>query len=31
MIVDDDPGRLLDTLGELKLPYVPKWIRQEET
>ena len=31
MVVDDNPERLLDTLGELKLPTVPKWIKKEET
>jgi uncharacterized protein (TIGR00730 family) len=31
IIVDDDPARLLDTLGNVKLPDVPKWIRPDET
>ena len=31
VIVDDDPERLLDTLTNLKLPDVPKWIGREET
>ena len=29
--VDDNPERLLDTLGKIELPDVPKWIRKEET
>jgi uncharacterized protein (TIGR00730 family) len=31
VIVDDDPERLLDTLGNVKLPDVPKWITPDET
>jgi uncharacterized protein (TIGR00730 family) len=31
MVVDDNPERLLNTLGTIKLPDVPKWIRKEET
>jgi uncharacterized protein (TIGR00730 family) len=31
IVVDSDPVRLLDTLGTIKLPDVPKWIRPEET
>lgn len=31
VVVDDDPGRLIDTLTALKLPEVPKWIGREET
>ena len=31
IVVDDNPERLLDTLGTVKLPDVPKWIRQDET
>ena len=29
--VDDNPERLLNTLAEIELPDVPKWIRKEET
>ena len=31
IVVDDNPERLLDTLGTVKLPDVPKWIRKDET
>ena len=31
IVVDNDPARLLDTLARVDLPYVPKWIRPEET
>jgi len=31
IVVDSDPARLLDTLGTIKLPDVPKWIRPDET
>src|SRR6478736_9691705 len=31
IVVDDDPGRLVDALAQVKLPDVPKWIRREET
>jgi uncharacterized protein (TIGR00730 family) len=31
IVVDDDPGRLLDALSAVELPDVPKWIRREET
>ncbi len=31
IVVDSDPGRLLDTLGTIKLPDVPKWIDRTET
>jgi len=31
MVVDDNPERLLDTLTEIKIPKVAKWIRAEET
>ena len=31
IVVDSDPERLLDTLGKLDLPDVPKWIRREDT
>jgi hypothetical protein len=31
IVVDDNPERLLDTLGKVKLPDVPKWIRKDET
>lgn len=31
IVVDSDPARLLDTLGTIRLPEVPKWIRAEET
>jgi uncharacterized protein (TIGR00730 family) len=31
IVVDDDPERLLDTLGTIELPAVPKWIEREET
>ena len=31
IIVDDNAERLLDTLANLKLPDVPKWIRPNET
>jgi uncharacterized protein (TIGR00730 family) len=30
IIVDDEPGRLLDRLGRVVLPDVPKWITEEE-
>jgi uncharacterized protein (TIGR00730 family) len=31
IVVDDDPARLLDALGQVTLPDVPKWIRPDET
>jgi uncharacterized protein (TIGR00730 family) len=31
IVVDSDPVRLLDTLGTIKLPDVPKWIDRTET
>ena len=31
IVVDDNPERLLDTLGATVLPDVPKWIRQDQT
>ena len=31
IVVDDNPERLLDSLGRIELPDVPKWIRREET
>jgi hypothetical protein len=31
IVVDDDPERLVNALGEVSLPDVPKWIRKEET
>ena len=31
IIVDSDPMRLLDTLGTIELPRVPKWIDRSET
>ena len=31
IIVDDNPERLLDTLGKVELPDVPKWIHRDET
>jgi uncharacterized protein (TIGR00730 family) len=31
IVVDDNAERLLDTLANVKLPDVPKWIRPEET
>ena len=31
IVVDDHPERLLDSLAQVELPDVPKWIRQEET
>lgn len=31
IVVDQDPGRLLDTMAAIELPDVPKWIRPEET
>lgn len=31
IIVDSDPGRLLDTLATIRLPEVPKWIGRDET
>jgi uncharacterized protein (TIGR00730 family) len=30
IVVDSDPGRLLDTLATIDLPAVPKWIRPDE-
>jgi uncharacterized protein (TIGR00730 family) len=30
IVVDDNAERLLDTLGRIELPDVPKWIRREE-
>lgn len=31
IVVDDNPERLLDTLGTIELPAVPKWIGREDT
>ena len=31
VVVDDDPARLLNTLANVQLPDVPKWIRPDET
>ncbi len=31
IVIADDPARLLDQLGNVRLPDVPKWIRKEET
>ena len=31
IVVDDDAERLLDTLAQVKLPDVPKWIKRDET
>ena len=31
IVVDDNAERLLDTLAQVKLPDVPKWIEREET
>jgi uncharacterized protein (TIGR00730 family) len=31
IVVDSDPGRLLDTLATIELPTVPKWIDRSET
>jgi uncharacterized protein (TIGR00730 family) len=31
VVVDDDPERLLISLGNVELPDVPKWIRPDET
>lgn len=31
IVVDDNPGRLLETLATIELPDVPKWIRPDET
>ena len=31
IVVDSDPVRLLDTLGTIELPSVPKWIDRSET
>lgn len=31
IVVDDDPERLLNRLGTIELPVVPKWIRRDET
>jgi uncharacterized protein (TIGR00730 family) len=31
VVVDSDPERLLDTLGKVKLPALPKWIKSDET
>jgi uncharacterized protein (TIGR00730 family) len=31
IVVDDDPERLVNALGAVRLPDVPKWIRSEET
>lgn len=31
IVVDDDPERLLDTLGTIDVPDVPKWITRRET
>jgi uncharacterized protein (TIGR00730 family) len=31
IVVDSDPVRLIDTLGTIKLPDVPKWIDRTET
>ncbi len=30
LLVDDDPERLLDRLGNYEVPYVPKWVGKEE-
>lgn len=31
IVVDDDPERLLNTLGTIELPAVPKWIGRDDT
>jgi len=31
IVVDDHPERLLDSMGQVQLPDVPKWIGREET
>jgi uncharacterized protein (TIGR00730 family) len=31
IVVDDNAERLLDTLAQIQLPDVPKWLRREET
>jgi hypothetical protein len=31
IVVDDDPERLVNTLGTIEVPDVPKWIKREET
>ena len=31
VVVDDDPGHLLDKLAQAALPDLPKWIRPDET
>jgi uncharacterized protein (TIGR00730 family) len=31
IVVDDNPERLVNTLSEIDLPDVPKWIRKDET
>ncbi len=31
IVVDSDPERLLDSLGTVELPAVPKWIQKDET
>jgi len=31
IVVDSDPGRLLDTLAAIRLPDVPKWIGRDQT
>jgi uncharacterized protein (TIGR00730 family) len=31
IVVDSDPARLLDLLGTVELPAVPKWIEKDET
>ena len=31
IVVDDHPERLLDSMGQVQLPNVPKWIGREET
>ena len=31
IVVDSDPGRLLDSLTTIRLPDVPKWIGRDET
>ena len=31
IVVDDNPERLLNSLGTVKLPDVPKWIKKDET
>jgi uncharacterized protein (TIGR00730 family) len=31
IVVDDNPERLLNTLDDIDLPDVPKWIRRDET